>query len=111
VRVGEEDRVKSRVLVPEGIMRKVANLSLILVFVLSVGAGCSSYSRTARTETVQEYPADERLREPVVVERRSEETTTETRGESGLLSGAVNVVGEALALPFRFVGGLISVIF
>ncbi len=93
-------------------MRKVANLFLILLFVLSVGVGCSSYSRTARTETVQEYPADERLREPVVVERRTEETTTETKGESvGLLSGTVHVVGQALALPFRAVGGLIGVIF
>jgi hypothetical protein len=61
---------------------------------------------------VQEYPADERPREPVVVERKTEETTTETKGESvGLLSGAVHVVGQTLALPFRFVGGLIGVIF
>ncbi len=101
-------------------MRKVTNMSLVLLFVLSVGVGCSSTSKTARTETV-EYPAesvrysaeaDQRPREPVVVERKTEETTTETKGDSvGLLSGTVHVVGQALALPFRFVGGLIGVIF
>jgi hypothetical protein len=46
-----------------------------------------------------------------VVERRTEESTTETKGEFGLLSGTVHVVGQALALPFRFVGGLLGVIF
>lgn len=40
------------------------------------------------------------------------ETETETKEESvGLLSGTVNAVGEVLALPFRLVGGLISLVF
>ena len=97
-------------------MPKVSHSAVVLLFVLSIGVGCSTTSKTARTETT-EYPAgsarysDERPREPVVVERKTEETTTETKRDSGLLSGTVNVVGEALALPFRFVGGLISAIF
>ncbi len=101
-------------------MPKVSHLAIVLLFVLSVGVGCSSYSKSVRTETVQ-YPVESdyrvadtngRSREPVVVEKRTEETTTETRRESGgLLSGAVHVVGETLALPFRAVGGLLGVIF
>ncbi len=85
-----------------------------------IGAGCSTYSKTSRTETVQ-YPAesvqdftdsDRSVKEPVVVESKSEETTTEAKGESaGLLSGTMHVVGQALALPFRAVGGLIGLVF
>lgn len=101
-------------------MRKVVALFAVLVFVLSFGMGCSTYSKTVRTETVQYPPetvqgpthVDERPKEPLVVEKRKEETTTETKDESvGLLSGTVHVVGQALALPFRLVGGLIGVIF
>jgi hypothetical protein len=60
-----------------------------------------------KTETTQ-Y----RTEEPTVVEKQTTVKTTETQGGSGgLLSGAVDVVGEGLALPFRAVGGLIRVIF
>jgi len=105
----------------EGAMLKLTHLSIVAPFLISLGVGCSSYSKTVRTETMQ-YPAesvqpvvtqaDERPKEAVVVEKKKEETTTETKGEStGLLSGAVHVVGETLALPFRAVGGLLGVIF
>jgi len=49
--------------------------------------------------------------DPVVVEKQTT-TTTETQGESsGLLSGTVHVMGEILALPFRLVAGMISLMF
>ncbi|MBI4522730.1 MAG: hypothetical protein HY695_02830 [Deltaproteobacteria bacterium] len=88
----------------------------VLLMAISLTLGCSSYSRTVRNETV-EYPANEvryasdwDRRGPAIVER-TEETTTTRSDSSGLLSGTVNVVGETLALPFRFVGGLLSVLF
>ncbi len=103
-------------------MLRIAQLSILILFISSFVLGCSSYSKTVRSDTV-EYPTESgyaatdtyggyaRTDQPVV-ERRTEETTTETKGEStGLLSGTVHVVGQALALPFRAVGGLISVIF
>lgn len=75
------------------------------VLVLSLGAGCSTQTKTVSTETRQ-YPAE------AAVENRTETTTTETRGESsGVLSSTVDVVGEVLALPFRAVGGLLRGIF
>ncbi len=73
--------------------------------IVSLGAGCSTQSRTVTTET-QQYPSD------VAVEKRTETTTTETRGESGgVLSSTVDVVGDVLSLPFRAVGGLLKGIF
>jgi hypothetical protein len=87
----------------EVIMRKIAS-NILLIFVLSVGVGCSSQTRTVTSET-REYPSDRS------VERRTE-TTTETRSESGgVLSSTVDVVGEVISLPFRAVGGLIRGIF
>ena len=85
-------------------MRKIALITGCLL-VLTLGAGCSTQTRTVTTET-RHYPAD------AVVENRTETTTTETRGESsGVLSSTVDVVGEVLSLPFRAVGGLLRAIF
>ena len=82
-------------------MRKIA-ISILMIVVLTTGVGCSTHSRTVTTET-RDYPAG--------VDRTTE-TTTETRSESGgVLSSTVDVVGEAIALPFRAVGGLIRGIF
>ncbi len=102
-------------------MVKLGKPSIVLLFlIMSLALGCSTYSKTVTTDTVQ-YPAEsdyrvadtyERSREPVVVEKKTEETTAETKRESGgLLSGTVHVIGETLALPFRAVGGLLGVIF
>ena len=75
------------------------------VLVFTLGAGCSTQTKTETTETRQ-YPAES------AVENRSETTTTETSAESGgVLSSTVDVVGEVLALPFRAVGGLLRGIF
>jgi hypothetical protein len=73
--------------------------------VLSLGAGCSTQTKTVSSETRQ-YPSE------ATVESRTETTTTETRGESGgVLSSTVDVVGDVLSLPFRAVGGLLKGIF
>ncbi|MGH7960650.1 MAG: hypothetical protein ACRERD_02350 [Candidatus Binatia bacterium] len=84
-------------------MRRVA-MTLVLLFALSLGIGCSSNSKTVRTETV-EYPAGQAERQTT--------TTKETHSDSsgGILSGTVNVIGEIIALPFRLVGGLFRIIF
>lgn len=74
---------------------------IIVGVLLTMGAGCSTQTRTVTTET-REHPS---------VDKRTE-TTTETRGESGgVLSSTVDVVGEVISLPFRAVGGLIRGIF
>lgn len=86
-------------------MQKTLNTVLFLSVILS--AGCAAHTKTVNTETTR-YRTDE----PTAVEKQTTVKTTETQGGSGgLLSGAVDVVGEGLALPFRAVGGLIRVIF
>ena len=97
-------------------MRKMTESVLIALFALSVLAGCSTQSaKTAETEKrVQYATGDDRSRtEPVVTETRTTKTEeTKTEGQSvGLLSGTVHVVGQAIALPFRVVAGLIGVAF
>lgn len=97
-------------------MRKVAQSIVVLLFALSVVVGCSTQSaKSVETEkTVQYSERSQRPTEPVVVEKQTTKTeeTTKTQGESvGLLSGTVHVVGQALALPFRLVGGLIGLAF
>lgn len=101
-------------------MRKTAHLYIVFLLLLSLGGGCAAHTTKTYKTTVQ-YPAESAEDQTEVaqhpkaqgaVETRTEETTTETQGESlGLLSGTVRVVGQALALPFRLVGGLISLAF
>lgn len=69
--------------------------------------GCATHTKEVKTETTH-YPA---TGQPTVVERETTVTTESEEGSGGVVSGTVNVVGEALALPFRAVGGLIRVIF
>jgi len=76
------------------------SLSVIVTFFflsLGVATGCATQSvKNVKTETVQHAAARDQ----------------ETEGESfGLLSGAVHVAGQVLALPFRLAGGLIGFIF
>ena len=83
-------------------MGKISKL-LVIAFLLSVGSGCATQTRTVTTET-RDAPSN------TVVESKTE--TTETGSESGgVLSSTVDVVGEVLALPFRAVGALIRGIF
>ncbi|HEV8343575.1 MAG TPA: hypothetical protein VGR30_14480 [Candidatus Binatia bacterium] len=95
-------------------MSRLFVLSVALFLALGFGSGCSTHSRTVTTETAYyDSPQDRYQGRPVTVERETTvRTESENPGEStGLVSGTVNVVGEVLALPFRLVGGLISLIF
>jgi hypothetical protein len=88
------------------VMRKLFNFCLSLLLVMSLMASCS----TQKTTVTRDVEYDSRTGEPVRVERETT-TTTDTTGDTGLLSGTVNVIGEVISLPFRAVGGLIRAIF
>ncbi|MBI4597438.1 MAG: hypothetical protein HY737_03450 [Candidatus Omnitrophica bacterium] len=95
-------------------MREMARCVLASVLVVSLLAvGCANQSRTVRTEqTVSSSSAVEPPPQRVVSEKETVETRTEVHRESqGILSTAVHVVGEIIALPFRLIGGLIRMIF
>jgi|LQYC01.1.fsa_nt_gi hypothetical protein len=90
-------------------------IALISVFVFE--PGCATQSATTKSETITTYPesdivgTEQLTGQSVVVEKKTT-TTTETKDEpQGVLSTTVNIVGEAIALPFRIVGGLIRAIF
>jgi hypothetical protein len=88
-------------------MRASMNLLLFVGVLVFSSVGCASSTKTVRTDTTH-YPTTA----PTVVERETTVTTTESPGSSGgVVSGTVNVLGEVIALPFRAVGGLFSVIF
>jgi hypothetical protein len=86
-------------------MRKFSSFTLSLALVAVLAGGCSTH----RT-TTQEVAYDSRTGEPVTVQRETT-TTTESTGDTGVISGTFNVIGEVIALPFRAVGGLIRAIF
>lgn len=88
-------------------MRTFMNLLLVGCLLVFSGVGCTSSTKTVRTDTTH-YPTTA----PTVVEKETTVTTTEPAGSSGgVVSGTVNVLGEVIALPFRAVGGLLSAIF
>lgn len=103
------------------IMRQSIFVWPVLLVVLILGIGCVTHSRTVTTESARysssTVPPSDNLAPGSSNRTESEretssKTETESSGEStGLLSGTVRVVGQALALPFRFVGGLIGAIF
>ena len=99
-----------------GLVRKVTESIFIALFTLSILNGCSAQTaKTVETEKFVQYDADRDPagHEPVVTEKRttkSEETKAEGQS-AGLLSGTVNVVGQAIALPFRLAAGLIELAF
>lgn len=86
-------------------MNRAKNFTLSLVLLTGLAAGCA----TQRT-TTREVAYDRRTGEPVTVERETT-TTTDPSGDTGVISGTVNVLGEVIALPFRAVGGLLRAIF
>ena len=88
------------------------------VLMLTLTPGCASRTKTVTTETQVRYPAEggvqDASKQPVMVEKTAttQRTTTATAHESrGVLSTAVHLVGEVLALPFRLIGGLLRLIF
>ena len=99
------------------LLRRITESIFISLFSLSILAGCSTQStKTVETDKTVHYTAetDPGQARPVLTEERSSKTeeTKKSDGPSvGLLSGSVHVVGEALALPFRAVAGLINLAF
>jgi hypothetical protein len=99
------------------LLRRITESIFISLFSLSMLAGCAAQStKTVETEKTVHYTAesDQGQPRPAVTEERSSKTedTKKSDGPSvGLLSGSVHVVGEALALPFRAVAGLINLAF
>ena len=97
-------------------MRKMTESVAVALFALSIFSACATQSaKTVETEKTVQYAGDRdpARPEPVVTENRTTKTEeTKTEGQSvGLLSGTVHVVGQAIALPFRVVAGLIGVAF
>jgi hypothetical protein len=90
-------------------MLKFLKISPILTALIAF-TGCATQSRTVTTETTYDpAPASASAQ---TTTRTTTETHTETQEESGgILSGTVDVVGKAIALPFRAVGGLVDLIF
>jgi len=99
------------------LLGRITESIFISLFALSILAGCSTQStKTVETDKTVHYTAetDQVQSRPVLTEERSSKTeeTKKSDGPSvGLLSGSVHVVGEALALPFRAVAGLINLAF
>lgn len=97
--------------------RRLTESIFISLLSLSILTGCSTQStKTVETDKTVHYAAetDEVQSRPVVTDERSsktEETKKTDEPSVGLLSGSVHVVGEALALPFRAVAGLIDLVF
>jgi len=102
---------------PGQLQRRITESIFIALFSLGILAGCSTQStKTVETDKTVHYTAetDRGQSRPVLTEERSSKTeeTKKSDGPSvGVLSGSVRVVGEALALPFRAVAGLISLAF
>lgn len=95
--------------------RKMIVYLAVGTMALGAATGCATRSRTVTTESTyyssREAPPPG---DPAVVSERERRTTTtevEPAAETGVVSGTVNVIGEAVALPFRAVGGLLRAIF
>ena len=90
-------------------------MALVAFAVLVIGTGCARRTTVVRTQTTAEYPVVEaQTSAPVVKERTTTTTTQEVHHDEeprGVLSTAVHVVGEIIALPFRLVGALLRAIF
>lgn len=105
-------------------MKASSILMLIACLLISgIASGCGSHRSTTRSETTVSaadtdadvVPADE-VDEVVadsdtMTTTETTQTTTEHRGDGGVLGGAFHVIGEILAFPFRVIGGLFDFIF
>ena len=103
-------------LFPGGMLRRLTQSVFIALLSFSVLSACSTQSaKTVESEKTVHYAAATDLdpSQPVVTEQQTTKTEeTRSEGQSvGLLSGTVHVVGEAIALPFRAVAGLINLVF
>ena len=84
-------------------VKRWALIPAVCLLVISLAAGCSSSTKTVRSET---------LTTPVSQTTVVEKETTHSDGEHhGLLGGALHVVGEILAFPFEVIAGVFRFIF
>lgn len=86
-------------------MRRLARVPLIALLMLSlstavIGTGCAT-----KTTTVTERTNEQGEKEVVTT------TTEEPERPQGILSSAVGVVGDILALPFRAVAWVVQLVF
>jgi len=88
-------------------MRSIPMLLLALLLALGAGASTISCSSSTTTTRTVEHPSADGT--------SSVTTTTEESDDDGphfgILSGTVKAIGWVLSLPFKIVGGLISLIF
>jgi len=82
---------------------------LLLAGVLLTSA-CSTQSKTVKTESY-ETTQDNSTNGGVVKKTETTETENSSTESGGVISGTVDIIGKTIALPFRFVGGLIDLMF
>ena len=97
-------------------MLRVIDAAFMAALSFSILTGCSTQSaKTVETEKTVRYasPSEPAPTDPVVERKttKTEETTKTDAQSVGLLGGTVHVVGQAIALPFRAVGGLVELVF
>lgn len=78
---------------------------------LIMTSACSTQSRTVQTESYETRQDAAGPNDTVVKKSETTETETSSTESGGVISGTVDIVGKTLALPFRFVGGLIDLVF
>ena len=105
-----------------------AILALVVMLMIVEILGCSSYQKTTTTTTqtatdeagspagktedvsANQTGDDTRRATPETV--TASETTNETRSQShGLIGGLFYFIGEAVAFPFKVIGGIFDAIF
>ena len=86
-------------------MSRLTNLVVSAAFAASLAAGCAAHSTRTETVTYSDDPYYPRTVERTTTIERTDEH------EGGVLSSAVNTVGEVIAFPFRVVGGAVRALF
>jgi hypothetical protein len=92
-------------------MSTLVRMLCVSAFTVTISTGCATNSHTVRTDT-STYPMGVAYHsEPMLTHQTTIiEQETDTSG-GGVISGTVNALGEAVALPFRAVGALASAVF
>jgi hypothetical protein len=92
-------------------MSRWTHMFCISAFIMIIGVGCASTSRTVRTETTTAPAGTAYHTEPLQTQQTTVVEHETDGGGGGVISGTVNVLGEVIALPFRAVGALASAVF
>jgi hypothetical protein len=91
---------------------------LVVLFLVSMGAGCASTHKTTTTttQTTVQSPSKEVVSDntdqTVVEKNKTTTTSTETKPrETGIIGGLFHIIGSVIAFPFIVIGGLLRMIF